>query len=70
VTVSFVLDRTGHVLATGIVKSSGDSSFDEAALAMFRRAESGAAAAFAGRGATFEFIQCKITNKIFAVLLK
>jgi periplasmic protein TonB len=37
--VSFVLDRTGHVLSTGIAKGSGDSAFDEAALAMVRRSD-------------------------------
>lgn len=39
VVVSFVLDRAGHVLSTRIVKGSGDASFDEAALAMLRRAD-------------------------------
>jgi TonB family protein len=37
--VSFVLDRTGHVLSTSIAKGSGDSAFDEAALAMVRRSD-------------------------------
>jgi TonB family protein len=37
--VSFVLDRTGHVISTGIVKGSGDTAFDEAALAMVRRSD-------------------------------
>src|SRR3954464_13008558 len=37
--VSFVLDRTGHVLSTGIAKGSGDTAFDEAALAMVRRSD-------------------------------
>jgi protein TonB len=37
--VSFVLDRTGHVLSTSIVKGSGDPAFDEAALAMVRRSD-------------------------------
>jgi TonB family protein len=37
--VSFTLDRVGHVLSTSIVKSSGDASFDEAALAMVRRSD-------------------------------
>jgi TonB family protein len=37
--VSFTLDRGGHVLSTAIVKSSGDASFDEAALAMVRRSD-------------------------------
>jgi len=35
--VSFSLDRTGHILATGIVRGSGDGSFDQAALAMLQR---------------------------------
>lgn len=37
--VNFTLDRLGHVLAAGIVKGSGDSAFDEAALAMVRRSD-------------------------------
>jgi protein TonB len=37
--VSFVLDRTGHVLSASIAQSSGDASFDAAALAMMRRAD-------------------------------
>jgi protein TonB len=37
--VSFVLDRTGHVLSTSIAKGSGDAAFDEAALAMVRRSD-------------------------------
>lgn len=32
--VGFVLDRMGHVLSANIVKGSGDSVFDDAALAM------------------------------------
>jgi periplasmic protein TonB len=39
VVVSFILDRTGHVLSTRLVKGSGDSSFDAAALAMLQRAD-------------------------------
>ncbi len=39
IVVSFVLDRTGHVLSTGIVKSSGDPSFDAAALGMLQRSD-------------------------------
>jgi len=39
IVVSFVLDRMGHVLSTGIVKGSGDTAFDEAALAMVRRSD-------------------------------
>ena len=37
--VSFALNRTGHVLSASIVKGSGDSAFDEAALAMVRRSD-------------------------------
>jgi TonB family protein len=37
--VNFVLDRTGHVLSTSIAKGSGDTAFDEAALAMVRRSD-------------------------------
>jgi periplasmic protein TonB len=37
--VSFVLDRLGHVLSASIVKGSGDTAFDEAALAMLRRSD-------------------------------
>jgi TonB family protein len=35
----FELDRMGHILSTEIVRGSGDSSFDEAALAMMRRSD-------------------------------
>jgi TonB family protein len=37
--IKFELDRTGHVVSTDIVKSSGDQAFDDAALAMMRRAD-------------------------------
>jgi protein TonB len=37
--VSFVLDRTGHVLSSSVVKSSGDAAFDAAALAMIQRSD-------------------------------
>jgi periplasmic protein TonB len=37
--VSFDLDRTGHILSARIVQGSGDPSFDEAGLAMMRRAD-------------------------------
>jgi periplasmic protein TonB len=37
--VRFTLDRLGHVLSTSIEKGSGDAAFDEAALAMVRRAD-------------------------------
>ena len=39
VIVTFVLDRSGHIVTSRITKGSGDSSFDEAALAMLRRAD-------------------------------
>jgi protein TonB len=37
--VGFTLDRMGHVLSASIVKGSGDSAFDEAALAMVRKSD-------------------------------
>jgi protein TonB len=39
VIVSFVLDRTGHIVSFHIVKGSGDGAFDDAALAMLQRAD-------------------------------
>lgn len=39
ITVNFEIDRVGHVLAVSIVKSSGDTAFDEAALSMVRRSD-------------------------------
>jgi TonB family protein len=39
VTVSFELDRLGHVLSASIANSSGDPAFDEAALAMIHRSD-------------------------------
>ena len=39
VVVSFVLDRNGHVLSTSVLKGSGDSAFDAAAIAMLQRAD-------------------------------
>jgi len=39
IVVGFVLDRLGHVLSTSIVKGSGDTAFDEAALSMIRRSD-------------------------------
>jgi TonB family protein len=39
IVVSFVLDRTGHILSSSVVRSSGDASFDEAALAMLKRSD-------------------------------
>jgi TonB family protein len=37
--VRFTLDRMGHVLSTSIEKGSGDTAFDEAALAMIKRSD-------------------------------
>ena len=37
--VRFTLDRMGHVLTTSIEKGSGDTAFDEAALAMVKRSD-------------------------------
>jgi TonB family protein len=37
--VSFALDRLGHVLSAIIVKGSGDTAFDEAALSMVRKSD-------------------------------
>jgi TonB family protein len=37
IVVNFVLDRTGRILSSRVVRGSGDASFDEAALAMLRR---------------------------------
>jgi periplasmic protein TonB len=37
--VSFAIDEGGHVLSSSIVQGSGDSSFDEAAIAMIRRSD-------------------------------
>jgi protein TonB len=39
IVIGFVLDRTGHVVSADIVKGSGDTAFDDAALAMMRRAD-------------------------------
>jgi periplasmic protein TonB len=39
IVIRFALDRTGHVVSTSVVKSAGDSAFDDAALAMMRRAD-------------------------------
>jgi periplasmic protein TonB len=39
ITVSFAIDRMGHVLSASIQKGSGDAAFDEAALAMVRRSD-------------------------------
>jgi TonB family protein len=39
VVIGFELDRLGHVVATQVVKGSGDTAFDDAAIAMLRRAD-------------------------------
>lgn len=39
IVVSFVLDRTGHVMSSEVTKSSGDPAFDAAALDMIRRSD-------------------------------
>ncbi len=39
IVIDFTLDRTGHVLASNIVKSSGDAAYDEAAIAMLKRSD-------------------------------
>lgn len=39
VIVGLVLDRTGHVVSTSVVKSSGDKAFDDAAIAMLMRSD-------------------------------
>jgi periplasmic protein TonB len=39
IVVGIVLDRMGRVLSTNIITGSGDTSFDDAAFAMMRRAD-------------------------------
>ncbi len=39
ITVAFTIDRNGHLLSSSVVKSSGDASFDAAALAMLKRSD-------------------------------
>jgi protein TonB len=39
IVISFVLDRSGHVLSSSIAKGSGDTAFDQAALAMIKRSD-------------------------------
>jgi periplasmic protein TonB len=39
IVIRFVLDRAGHVVSASVVKGSGDGAFDDAALAMMRRAD-------------------------------
>lgn len=37
--VNFMIDRTGHILSSTVVKGSGDPSFDAAALSMLQRSD-------------------------------
>jgi TonB family protein len=37
--VNFVIDESGHVVSSTVVRGSGDASFDEAALAMIQRSD-------------------------------
>lgn len=39
VEVKFEIDRLGHLLSSGVTRSSGDAAFDEAALAMLKRSD-------------------------------
>ncbi|MGO4716679.1 TonB family protein [Bradyrhizobium sp. 2TAF24] len=39
IVVAFDLDRTGHILSSSVVKSSGDPAFDQAALMMLKRSD-------------------------------
>jgi periplasmic protein TonB len=39
IVIRLVLDRTGHVVSASVMKSAGDSAFDDAALDMMRRAD-------------------------------
>jgi protein TonB len=39
IVLQFTLDRTGHVLAVDVAKSSGDAAFDAAAVSMMRRSD-------------------------------
>jgi protein TonB len=39
IVITFMLDRTGHVLSSSIVRGSGDASFDQAALDMLKRSD-------------------------------
>lgn len=39
ITVNFEIDRVGHVLSVSVVKGSGDSAFDQAAIDMVRRSD-------------------------------
>jgi TonB family protein len=37
--VSLVLNRLGHVVSVGVLQSSGDALYDEAAISMIRRSD-------------------------------
>jgi periplasmic protein TonB len=39
IVIRFVLDRAGHIVSASVAKSAGDPAFDDAALAMMRRAD-------------------------------
>jgi protein TonB len=60
VKVRFQIDRLGHLLSSSISQSSGDSAFDEAALAMLKRADPfpppPPAIADAPQGLDFDFV--------------
>ncbi len=56
VLISFTLDRRGHIVGYSVKKSSGQKLFDDAALAMMKRADPAPAppAAIADEGLSFE----------------
>ncbi len=56
VLVAFALDRRGHIVSYSVKKSSGQKLFDDAALAMMKRADPAPAppAAIADEGLSFE----------------
>ena len=54
VTVQFTIDRTGHVIASRVVHSSGSSALDEEALAVLKRANPLPAAPDKIAGMTFD----------------
>ena len=39
IVLSFALDRSGHVVSVAVARGSGDAAFDDAALAMMKRAD-------------------------------
>jgi periplasmic protein TonB len=55
VTLSFTIDRLGHLVSANVVTSSGDSAFDQAAVAMMHNADPVPAppAVVADKGLTF-----------------